>query len=233
MEIKIENVTKKIRKARVVDNVSMELSSGRVYGLKGINGSGKTMLMRLISGLIYPTEGQITIDGKVLGKDMHFPESIGLLIENPAFLDAYSGYDNLKLLASIREKAGEKKIREVLERVGLDPDSRKKYRKYSLGMKQRLGIAGAVLEEPDLLILGEPTNALDSDGVEMLKSLVQDERERGALVIVSCHDGKILEEMADEIYFLENGRVVSVENSRGMVVEDEKGTSAESGEGSI
>ena len=127
MEIKIENVTKKIRNARVVDSVSMELTSGRVYGLKGINGSGKTMLMRLISGLIYPTEGQITIDGKVLGKEIHFPESIGLLIENPAFLDAYSGYDNLKLLASIREKAGEKQIREILERVGLDPDSRKKY----------------------------------------------------------------------------------------------------------
>lgn len=211
MVIKIEKVTKQIRGARVVDNVSMELFSGRVYGLKGINGSGKTMLMRLIAGLIYPTEGRITIDGKVLGKEIHFPESIGLLIENPAFLDTYSGYDNLKLLASIRERVGEKRIREILERVGLDPDSRKKYRKYSLGMKQRLGIAGAVLEEPDLLILDEPTNALDSDGVEMLKGLVRDERERGALVIVSCHDGKILEEMADEIYFLENGRIMSVE----------------------
>ena len=211
MEIKIENVTKQIRGARVVDNVSMELFSGRVYGLKGINGSGKTMLMRLIAGLIYPTEGRITIDGKVLGKEIHFPASIGLLIENPAFLDTYSGYDNLELLASIRERAGEKRIREVLERVGLDPDSRKKYRKYSLGMKQRLGIAGAVLENPDLLILDEPTNALDSDGVEMLKGLVRDERERGALVIISCHDGKILEEMADEIYFLENGRIMSVE----------------------
>ena len=148
MLIQIENVTKRIKGAVVIDRVSMRMESGKVFGLRGINGSGKTMLMRLVAGLIRPTEGRILIDGKELGKDMDFPEDMGLLIENPAFLGGYSGLRNLKLLASIRETAGEDEIRSAIARVGLDPDSRKKYRKYSLGMKQRLGIAGAVSVSP-------------------------------------------------------------------------------------
>ena len=213
MVIQVENVSKIIKGNMVIDCVSAEFSSGKVYGLQGINGSGKTMLMRLISGLIYPTEGCIVIDGKILGKEIAFPESIGILIENPAFLDNYSGFANLKLLASIQNKIDDKQIYKTLERVGLEPDSRKKYKKYSLGMKQKLGIAGAVMEKPEFLILDEPANALDKEGIEHLKKIVQEEKERGALIILSCHDSALLEAMADVIYSMENGRLLKQEEA--------------------
>lgn len=203
--IQLTDVVKDIKGKRIIDHVSLEMESGKVVGLKGVNGSGKTMLMRLICGLIVPTSGSITINGKRLGKDITFPESVGILIENPAFLDAYSGFENLKLLASIKNRIGAEKIREVLALVGLDPQDKKKYRKYSLGMKQRLGIAAAVMEEPDIVVLDEPTNALDSDGVEMFKKVLQREKERGALVIISCHDLSTLQELSDEIYLMESG----------------------------
>ncbi len=208
-KIQLENVTKRFKEHTVVDSVSMELVSGSVTGLKGINGSGKTMLMRLMCGLILPTEGRIMINGKEIGKDMDFPDNLGLLIENPAFLDNYSGFANLKMLAEIRNIITDENIREVISRVGLDPDDKKKYKKYSLGMKQRLGIAGAIMEQPDILLLDEPTNALDTKGVEMLKNIVQEEKKRGALIVLTCHDAEILEEMADEIYFMENGRIIN------------------------
>ena len=208
-KIQLENVTKRFKEHTVVDSVSMELVSGSVTGLKGINGSGKTMLMRLMCGLILPTEGRIMINGKEIGKDMDFPDNLGLLIENPAFLDNYSGFANLKMLAEIRNIITDDNIREVISRVGLDPDDKKKYKKYSLGMKQRLGIAGAIMEQPDILLLDEPTNALDTKGVEMLKNIVQEEKKRGALIVLTCHDAEILEEMADEIYFMENGRIIN------------------------
>lgn len=213
MVIQVENVSKTIKGNMVIDCVSAEFSSGKVYGLQGINGSGKTMLMRLISGLIYPTEGRIVIDGKILGKEIAFSESIGILIENPAFLDNYSGFANLKLLASIQNKIDDEQIYKTLERVGLEPDSRKKYKKYSLGMKQKLGIAGAVMEKPELLILDEPANALDKEGIERLKKIVQEEKERGALIILSCHDSALLEAMADVIYSMENGRLLKQEEA--------------------
>lgn len=213
MVIQVENVSKTIKGNMVIDCVSAEFSSGKVYGLQGINGSGKTMLMRLISGLIYPTEGCIVIDGKILGKEIAFSESIGILIENPAFLDNYSGFANLKLLASIQNKIDDEQIYKTLERVGLEPDSRKKYKKYSLGMKQKLGIAGAVMEKPELLILDEPANALDKEGIEHLKKIVQEEKERGALIILSCHDSALLEAMADVIYSMENGRLLKQEEA--------------------
>ena len=203
--IQLTDVVKDIKGKRIIDHVSLEMESGKVVGLKGVNGSGKTMLMRLICGLIVPTSGSITINGKRLGKDITFPESVGILIENPAFLDAYSGFENLKLLASIKNRIGAEKIREVLALVGLDPQDKKKYRKYSLGMKQRLGIAAAVMEEPDIVVLDEPTNALDSDGIEMFKKVLQREKERGALVIISCHDLSTLQELSDEIYLMESG----------------------------
>lgn len=213
MVIQVENVSKIIKGNMVIDCVSAEFSSGKVYGLQGINGSGKTMLMRLISGLIYPTEGRIVIDGKILGKEIAFSESIGILIENPAFLDNYSGFANLKLLASIQNKIDDEQIYKTLERVGLEPDSRKKYKKYSLGMKQKLGIAGAVMEKPEFLILDEPANALDKEGIERLKKIVQEEKERGALIILSCHDSALLEAMADVIYSMENGRLLKQEEA--------------------
>ncbi|MCJ7839336.1 ABC transporter ATP-binding protein [Lederbergia sp. NSJ-179] len=208
--IQMDHVTKKLKGVIVIQDVSMTLSSGKVTGFRGVNGSGKTMLMRLISGLILPTKGVITIDGKKLGKEITFPESIGILLENPAFLDSYSGLQNLKMLASIRDEIDDTQIKHVLDKVGLTPESsRKKYKKYSLGMKQRLGIAGAIMEQPDIVILDEPTNSLDTSGVECVKEIVRQEKERGAVVVIACHDTDILDELADEIHYLENGSLVN------------------------
>jgi len=207
IDIEIKNVTKTIHKQTVIQEVSASMQSGKIYGFQGVNGSGKTMLMRLISGLIRPTHGSIEINGKVLGRDITFPESIGLFLEKPAFSRAYSGFQNLKILASIQNRIDDAKIRDTLSAVGLNPDDRKKYRKYSLGMKQRLGIAAAIVEEPELIILDEPTNSLDSDGIELLKTILVSQRERGALVIISCHDLSILQKMSDEILLLESGRI--------------------------
>ena len=216
MNIKISHVSKIIKNNPVIKDISMELQSGAVYGFKGINGSGKTMLMRLISGLIRPSQGEISMNGKILGKDISFPNSIGVFLENPAFLDAYSGFNNLKLLASIKSVASNDDIRNTLLRVGLDPDSNKKYKKYSLGMKQRLGIAAAIMEKPEIVILDEPTNSLDEDGVDLVKHIVRNEKERGALVIVSCHDEEILKGMSDEVFLLEQGRLI------GHITEEDK-----------
>jgi ABC-2 type transport system ATP-binding protein len=206
-KIVLENVTKVIRGNTVTDNVSVVFESGEIIGLKGVNGSGKTMLMRLIAGLILPTGGRILIDGEELGKDITFPRSIGILIENPAFLDSYSGFKNLQMLASIKGVVGDDDVRAAIERVRLDPDDKKKYRKYSLGMKQRLGIAAAVMERPDIVILDEPTNALDSDGVEVVKEILREEKKRGALVIISCHDFETLKSLSDRMYLIEAGRL--------------------------
>ncbi len=207
MEIIVKSATKYIKKALILDDVNIQLTGGKIYGLKGPNGSGKTMLMRLLSGLIRPTSGEVWIDGKKLGKDMDFPESVGLLIENPAFLPNYTGYENLELLAQIRGKIGGEEICQSLMEVGLDPHDPRKYRKYSLGMKQRLGIAAAIMEKPDLLIVDEPTNALDDSGVEQICTILRRERERGALVVIACHDSLLLETLSDEIYKIYEGKV--------------------------
>lgn len=208
MKIQVVDVTKEIKGIKVINHVFLEARSGQVIGLSGVNGSGKTMLMRLIAGLILPTKGKIIIDEKVLQKDIEFPESLGILIENPAFIDNYSGFQNLKLLASIQNLIGDKEILDTLKRVGLESAGKKRYKKYSLGMKQRLGIAGAILEKPDIIILDEPTNALDQSGVEMLKKIVAEEKKRGAIIFLSCHDKKILTEMADIIYQMEEGGIL-------------------------
>lgn len=208
MKIEIKNLTKVLGGNTVVDNVNITMESGTVYGLCGYNGCGKTMLMRLIAGLIIPTKGSVSYDGKTLGKQLDFPPSIGILIENPAFLDSRSGFDNLKLLASIKGKINNKTIADSIRKVGLDPDDKKKFRKYSLGMKQRLGIASAIMESPDLIILDEPTNALDSNGVELTQKLIRKECERGALVIMTCHDREILENVCDVIYTIEHGKII-------------------------
>lgn len=207
MEIQVKNATKTIKGALILQNVNLELEGGKIYGLQGPNGGGKTMLMRLISGLIHATEGEVWIDGKLLGKDMDFPDSIGLLIENPAFLPGYTGLKNLQMLAQLRERIGTEQIRQILSDVGLEPDDKRKYRKYSLGMKQRLGIASAIMEQPELVILDEPTNALDEKGVEQICHLIRRERDRGALVIMACHDAGVLEMLSDVIFTVAEGRV--------------------------
>lgn len=207
MQIEIIDATKYIRKALILDNVNLTFHSGKIYGLHGPNGSGKTMLMRLIAGLIRPTSGQVLIDGKVLGKDMDFPSSMGLLLENPAFLLPYTGIKNLELLAKINCVVGIDACRQAMQDVGLNPDDKRKYRKYSLGMKQRLGIAAAIMEKPDLILLDEPTNALDDKGVAQICGLIQRERDRGAIVILACHDPTILNKMSDEVLHISDGCV--------------------------
>ncbi|MDE6670931.1 MAG: ATP-binding cassette domain-containing protein [Ruminococcus sp.] len=214
LEIELRNVSKKIKGNTVLDNISLKMTSGKVYGLQGINGSGKTMLMRIVSGLIRITSGDVLINGKILGKDITFPESMGILIENPAFPDGYSGFENLKILCSIKKLVSDDDIRNIMERVALNPDDRRKYKKYSLGMKQRLGIASAFMENPELIILDEPTNALDSDGIEMLKKLIMEHRQHGAIIILSCHDFSLLNLLSDEIIPIESGKIRSDNNEK-------------------
>lgn len=206
-EIVVNEVSKSIYGVPIINSVSMTLVSGNVYGFQGINGSGKTMLMRLICGLIYPTKGEIIIDGKRLGKEITFPQSVGLLLENPAFLDSYTGYENLEMLASIKNIITREEIHEAITSVGLDPLDKRKYKKFSLGMKQRLGIAAAIMEKPDILILDEPTNSLDSRGVSLVKTIIAKERERGAIIILACHDLPVLQDVSDEIFLLEQGKI--------------------------
>lgn len=210
-EIEVKNLCKTINKNMVLDNINLHMVSGQVYGFQGINGSGKTMLMRALIGLIHPTSGTILIDQKELGKDMDFPKSIGFLLENPTFLDMYSGPDNLRLLAGVDNNISadmiNKEIDSLIEEVGLKSARNKKYKKYSLGMKKRLGIAAAVLGNPDIVVLDEPTNALDDDGKDMVKRIVKMQKERGALVIISCHEMQTLEELSDEIVRLKEGRI--------------------------
>jgi ABC-2 type transport system ATP-binding protein len=191
-----------------VDDLSLRFESGLIYGLKGANGSGKTMLLRAICGLIHPTKGFVSIDGQVICKDISFPPSVGVLIEGPSFIPKYTGLKNLRMLASLKGTTGDKEVRKALRSVGLDPADKRSYRKYSLGMKQRLGIAAALMESPKLLLLDEPINALDEDGVLLIRDLLLAHRRRGALIIVACHDADELRLLADEIIEMHEGRVI-------------------------
>ena len=163
--------------------------------------------MRLLAGLIRPSKGMVLVDGRELGKELSFPPDMGILIENPAFLDGYTAAQNLRLLAGIRRKVGDDRIWQVLEQVGLNYEDNRKYRQFSLGMKQRLGIAGAVLEHPRFLLVDEPTNALDTDGVAMVRQILQEEKKQGALIVLACHDFSVLQELSDVIYSVKEGRV--------------------------
>lgn len=208
MKIEVMDYTKIIRGVTILDHVNLVFESGKCYGLKGKNGSGKTMLMRAVSGLISPTEGKVVIDGETLGKEISFPRSIGALIENPAFIANYTGYKNLELLASIQHKIGKEEIRKAMLDVGLNPDDKRKYRKYSLGMKQKLGIASAFMENPDIIILDEPINAIDEAGVKNVKQMLNEAKERGAVIITACHDAEELQELSDEIIQISEGRII-------------------------
>ncbi len=219
--IDINGLTKKIRGSLVLQDINLTIEPGVITGLSGINGSGKTMLLRVIAGLIKPTSGSVSIDGLQLWKDISFPKSIGVLIEGPAFIDTYSGFDNLELIASINKRIDSQGITTMLQKVGLDPHDKKKYRKYSLGMKQRLGIAAALMEHPDIVLLDEPTNALDAKGVDLLKELVQEAKRQGSTVVLTCHDRTILQELADVVYFMESGRILGGETmSKGAAVDE-------------
>ncbi|MGW5952462.1 ATP-binding cassette domain-containing protein [Bacillus mycoides] len=207
--INVDNVTKIIKKHRVLDNINLSLEKGKIYGFRGHNGSGKTMLFRVLSGLMKPTTGEIRIEDKILQKDISFPESVGILIEYPGFIPEYTGFANLKLLAMIQQKIDNKTIREAITQVGLNPDDKRKFKKYSLGMKQRLGIAQAIMENPDLLILDEPTNALDEEAVAIVCKLLMDLKSEGKTILIASHDKTFLQSLADEIYEINNGKIIS------------------------
>lgn len=213
MKIEIRNVTKVIKKTKVIDNVDITFEGGKIYGLSGKNGCGKTMLMRLISGLIYPTEGEVVIDGKILGKDCSFPKSIGLLIENPAFLEEYTAYENLRMLNGVGgNRLDKEEILSLIQSVGLDPHDSRKYYKFSLGMRQRLGIAAAIMGKPDVILLDEPINAIDEDGVSEIRDLVRSLSGEDRIIIIACHDKEEMEYMADEIIYMKDGKIVKGDN---------------------
>ena len=211
MIIEIKNYCKRIRKTVILDHINLTMESSNIYGLRGVNGSGKTMLIRAICGLLNSSEGEVIIDGKRIGHDLSFPHSVGVLIESPAFLPNYSGFDNLKMIASLKNIATEEMIRDSLRDVGLDPNDKRVFRKYSLGMKQKLGIAAAIMEKPELIILDEPFNALDDKSANNVRKIIIREKERGALIIIACHDLSALESLSDQIIHISEGRVVKVE----------------------
>ena len=205
MKIVVSHATKEIHGIKVLKDVSMALESGSVYGFLGRNGSGKTMMMRALCGFISLTEGSIEMDGSRLGSGEDFPRNLGMLLETPVFLPERTGYENLRLLAATRGEAAGDDIRKALEQVGLDRGDRRKVGKYSLGMRQRLGIACAIMEGPELLILDEPFNGLDEGGCKMLRELIVRYRKEGCLIVLACHDREELEFLSDTIYRVDSG----------------------------
>lgn len=206
--IQLQNVTKRIKENTVLDNVSYMFKSGFVYGLYGQNGSGKTMLLRAISGLINLDSGSIFIDGEKLHDKIEFPPETGIVIENMELLPECSAKRNLQMLAKIKNIADEKDIIFSLERVGLDPDSDKKVKKFSLGMKQRLNIAQAIFENQKIILLDEPTNALDEEAVQLIYKIIREEKSRGATIIVATHHKEDLKEVCDVILKIAEGKIV-------------------------
>ena len=206
--IQLQNVTKRIKENTVLDNVSYTFKSGFVYGLYGQNGSGKTMLLRAISGLINLDSGSIFIDGEKLHDKIEFPPETGIVIENMELLPECSAKRNLQMLAKIKNIADEKDIIFSLERVGLDPDSDKKVKKFSLGMKQRLNIAQAIFENQKIILLDELTNALDEEAVQLIYKIIREEKSRGATIIVATHHKEDLKEVCDVILKIAEGKIV-------------------------
>lgn len=205
--IKVENTTKRIGNKTVLDKINLTLENGKIYGLRGRNGAGKTMLLRAIAGLIRLDSGKIVIDGKTLHKDIDFPRELGLLIENNNVLPDFTLRKNLQLLAKIKKVATDQMIDDAIRRVGLDPNDKRKVRQYSLGMKQRAAIAQAIFEKPALILLDEPTNAIDYDGVQEMRALFEVEKQRGATIILASHNPEDLNILADQIINMADGSV--------------------------
>ena len=207
-EIVVCDISKKFGQQVVLDHISMKLSSPHIYGLVGRNGSGKTMLMRHLCGFVRPDSGKILIDGKVLNKEIEKPEKLGIIIENPGFLPEYSGYYNLHLFALIQNKIKKEEIRNAMHIVGLDPGSKKHVGKYSLGMRQRLGIAQAIMEDPDILLLDEPLSGLDNDGVQEMYQILLKQREEGKLIVVASHSSEDIRVLCNEIFHFDKGKMI-------------------------
>ncbi|MDE5765450.1 MAG: ATP-binding cassette domain-containing protein [Ruminococcus sp.] len=211
MYIELKNVSKSIKGVKILSDISLKMESGKIYGFQGKNGCGKTMLMRAICGLIRIDSGSININGKILHKDIPFPESIGVLIENPSFLNNFTGFKNLRMLADIQGNISDDDIFQILDEVGLDSKDKRTYKKYSLGMKQKLGIAAAVMGTPNIVILDEPINAIDESGVDNVRNILHNIREKGSVVIIACHDKNELKQLSDIIIHIENGRITDDE----------------------
>lgn len=204
--VKVENVTKYFKQEKVLDDVNMNLETGHIYGIVGKNGAGKTVLFKIIAGFIKPSSGKVTVAGKIIGVDRDFPDSLGLIIETPGFLSQYNAYQNLLYLANINNKISKEDIKEAIRMVGLDPDSNKKVGKFSLGMRQRLGIAQAIMENPNLIILDEPMNGLDKKGIEDVKELLLKLKGDGKTILMASHYAEDME-ICDEVFRMEDGKL--------------------------
>lgn len=209
-KICVNNISKIINGTDILKNINIEFEEGNIYGIYGHNGSGKTMLFRTLCGLIKPSSGFIEINGYILHKDIDFPKSIGVLIENPSFWKDYRGIEVLETLAKIKNIASKEDLIDALNRVGLDYKDKRVLRKYSLGMKQRLGIAQAIMEKPEIIILDEPTNALDENGVNLVYKILEEERNRGAIILISSHNKQDIEKLSDYKIKIDNGSIVEV-----------------------
>ena len=203
----VSQATKVIKGRVVLDDVSLAVPRGALVGFSGINGSGKTMLFRAISGLIHLTSGTVEVFGERVGRDVDFPGGLGLALESAGFWDEGTGFDNLRMLASIRGVVGDREVDRALERVGLDPADIRPFSAYSMGMRQRLTVAQAIMESPELLVLDEPTNALDVDGIGLVADVVREEHERGCTVLVSCHNEPALESLFERCWRMVDGHL--------------------------
>ena len=208
--IEVQNVVKRFRDQVVLKNVSISFEKGQIHGIVGRNGSGKTVLFKCICGLMHPEEGVIRVNGKRVGRDVDMPEDIGAIIEAPGFLPNYSGYKNLRFLANIRRKIGKEEILNVLKTVGLDPESRKHVGKYSLGMRQRLGIAQAIMEDPEILILDEPMNGLDKKSVKKVEDILKAFVENGGTLLMTSHIEQQVEACCKIVYEIDGGEILRV-----------------------
>lgn len=211
--IEIRNYTKVIKHNKVLNNINLVLDKGKIYGFVGRNGSGKTMLFRAISGLIKATFGDISINNEIIRKDIDFPRSCGVILETPGFWDDMTGFECLKTIASIKQIVDSTVIREWMILFDLDPNDKKPFRKYSLGMKQKLSLIQALMEKPELLILDEPTNALDDISVIKLREILVREKERGATILLASHNKEDIELLCEQIFKLDNGGILDENTS--------------------
>lgn len=209
--IQVKDVSLNIKGRLILSDINMELREGRIYGLSGNNGSGKTMLMKCICGFVRPTSGEITVNGMVIGKDTDYIRDAGVIIENPGFIPYYSGMKNLRVLSEIDGKADRAKIRETMEKCGLNPDLKLPVKKYSLGMRQRLGIAQAIMGEQSVLILDEPMNGLDKEGIAAVRELLLKMKDEGRLIILASHNREDINVLCDEVYEMEKGKIRRIE----------------------
>lgn len=203
--ITVTNVSKHFKEGTALKDVTIAFEKGKIHGIIGRNGSGKTVLFKCICGFIPPSDGEIVVGGKRIGRDVDIPDNVGIIIEEPSFLPNYSGYGNLHLLASINHKIKKDKIRATIAKVGLDPDSKKHVRKYSMGMRQRLGIAQAIMEDPEILIFDEPMNGLDHAGVREIRDILKGLRDEGKTIILASHNSEDIQELCDTVCEMDAG----------------------------